>query len=175
MVNGSVSCREASKADLPAVLRLYAQSELDDGKRLFSSYFSSASTINPKLTPLSTVVHGAGTEQDVPSPSSQHYCPDGSRPSIVGVRVGAVSLCGALHQCMRQRLVDDETTEAVTSDHELSLLGISFHSLPTVPIILQTRQKLQDPPRPTRAAVSFRLQKERLLRTPSKGRPRQPM
>lgn len=31
-MNGSVSCREASKADLPEVLRLYAQPTLDDGK-----------------------------------------------------------------------------------------------------------------------------------------------
>ena len=31
-MNGSVSCREASKADLPEVLRLYAQPSLDDGK-----------------------------------------------------------------------------------------------------------------------------------------------
>ena len=31
-MNGSVSCREASKADLPEVLRLYAQPALDDGK-----------------------------------------------------------------------------------------------------------------------------------------------
>ena len=31
-MDGSVSCREASKADLPAVLRLYAQPALDDGK-----------------------------------------------------------------------------------------------------------------------------------------------
>jgi GNAT superfamily N-acetyltransferase len=33
-MNGSVSCREASKADLPAVLRLHAQLALDDGKVL---------------------------------------------------------------------------------------------------------------------------------------------
>jgi GNAT superfamily N-acetyltransferase len=31
-MNGSVSCREASEADLPEVLRLYAQPSLDDGK-----------------------------------------------------------------------------------------------------------------------------------------------
>ena len=31
-MDGSVSCREASKADLPEVLRLYAQPALDDGK-----------------------------------------------------------------------------------------------------------------------------------------------
>jgi GNAT superfamily N-acetyltransferase len=31
-MNGSVSCREASKADLPEVLRLYAQPALDDGE-----------------------------------------------------------------------------------------------------------------------------------------------
>ena len=29
-----ILCREASRADLPAVLRLYAQTELDDGKTL---------------------------------------------------------------------------------------------------------------------------------------------
>ena len=33
-MNGSVSCREASKADLPAVLRLHAQLALDDDKVL---------------------------------------------------------------------------------------------------------------------------------------------
>lgn len=31
-MNGSVSCREALKTDLPEVLRLYAQPALDDGK-----------------------------------------------------------------------------------------------------------------------------------------------
>jgi GNAT superfamily N-acetyltransferase len=31
-MNGSVSCREATKADLPEVLRLYAQPALDNGK-----------------------------------------------------------------------------------------------------------------------------------------------
>lgn len=32
--NGSISCREASKTDLPELLRLYAQPDLDDGKIL---------------------------------------------------------------------------------------------------------------------------------------------
>ena len=31
-MSGSVSCREASKTDLPEVLRLYAQPDLDNGK-----------------------------------------------------------------------------------------------------------------------------------------------
>jgi GNAT superfamily N-acetyltransferase len=33
-MTGSFSCREASKADLPEVLRLYAQPDMDDGKIL---------------------------------------------------------------------------------------------------------------------------------------------
>jgi GNAT superfamily N-acetyltransferase len=33
-MNGSVSCREASRTDLPEVLRLYAQPALDNGKAL---------------------------------------------------------------------------------------------------------------------------------------------
>lgn len=33
-MNGSLSCRAASKTDLPEILRLYAQPDLDDGKVL---------------------------------------------------------------------------------------------------------------------------------------------
>jgi len=33
-MNGLLSCRAASKADLPEILRLYAQPDLDDGKVL---------------------------------------------------------------------------------------------------------------------------------------------
>lgn len=33
-MNGSLFCRAASKADLPEILRLYAQPDLDDGKML---------------------------------------------------------------------------------------------------------------------------------------------
>ncbi len=33
-MNGVLSCRTASKADLPEILRLYAQPDLDDGKVL---------------------------------------------------------------------------------------------------------------------------------------------
>jgi GNAT superfamily N-acetyltransferase len=36
-MNGSLCCREASKSDLPDVLRLYAQPDLDDGKVLSTS------------------------------------------------------------------------------------------------------------------------------------------